>query len=502
MPIAMGPGHLTSATKLRQTGWVISLLSVLLLAAPIKAKSELTEHQQFTFEVFRQLMSMDTTNTTGNTQAAVEYLAELLIDEGLPAEDVQIVTYGASTDGHPKGNLVVRLRADKPIASPVLFIAHIDVVEADPADWSPEIDPMKLTEKDSYFYGRGSIDNKDEVAIHIANLVFLHRQQVSLTRDIIVAITSDEEGGPHNGALHLVTEHPALIDAAFAFNEGGSGVMRGGRAIANTVQTAEKIYQTYTLEVSNPGGHSSLPRSDNAIYDLSRALLAIEAHEFPVMLNDTTRAYFRGQADLSDPERGQMLNALLEEPPSAEAIAYFAQTPSVNARLRTTCVATQLDAGHAENALPQRASATVNCRVFPGVPVKEVQQTLMRLIDNEAVSITPVMEAMASDASPLTDEVMNPISQITAEMWPGAAVIPVMSTGATDSLFFRNAGIPVYGVSGIFVEEGDYRAHGRDERISETSFFEGLEFLYRLTRAVAVSEDEPTRPTSLQQDAP
>ena len=479
----------------------VFLAGLLAAAAWLSPASAATEHEQFAFEVYRHLMESDTTHSTGDTQGVAEWLADILIKEGFPEEDVHVVTFGETTNGTPKANLVARLRAENPVAKPVLLLAHVDVVEADPRDWSPDINPMTLTERDGYFYGRGSIDNKDEVAIHFVNLVRLHREKLPLKRDIIVAITSDEEGGPHNGALHLVDEHRELIDAAFAINEGGGGLIRDGKYIANSVQTAEKVYQSYTLEVTNPGGHSSLPRKDNAIYDLSRALLAIEGWQFPVMLNETTRAFFTGRAAIESPEVGRMMKGLLTDPPSPESIAYFEDNSAINSRLRTTCIATQLDAGHAENALPQRARATVNCRVFPGVPVEEIQQTLADVIDNPAVTITPVLDARVSDASPLTDEIMNPIREITADMWPGATVLPIMSTGATDGLFFRNAGIPVYGVSGIFVKDGDYRAHGRDERILQSSFYEGLEFLYRLTRAVAVSEDEATPPTPLQESS-
>ena len=476
-----------------------SALLILSLGLPaVVAAMSKDDHETLAYGLYEHIVHADTTHSSGDTLAVANWIADWLREEGFPDEDIHIVEYGETPQGVPKGNLVARLRSDNPTAKPVLLLAHLDVVEADPADWSDDINPMVLTSRDGYFYGRGSIDDKDEVAIHLANIIRIHREQLPLTRDIIVAFTADEEGGPHNGAQFLVNEHRELVDAAFAINEGGGGVISEGRYVSNSVQAAEKVYQSYTLEVTNPGGHSSLPRKDNAIFELAHALTRIQAYEFPVILNETTRAYFQGMSAIETGERAAMMKRLLEDPPAPEAVAWFADEPGINARLRTTCVATELEAGHAENALPQRARATVNCRVFPGGPVEEVRQTLVSVAATDNLTVTPVREALTSDASPLKDEVMGPIRSITNDMWPGAVVLPVMSTGATDGLFFRNAGIPVYGVNGIFVGGGDYRAHGRDERILERSFYEGLEFLYRLTRAVAVSEDNPEPGTSLQ----
>jgi acetylornithine deacetylase/succinyl-diaminopimelate desuccinylase-like protein len=313
----------------------------------------------------------------------------------------------------------------------------------------------------------------------------------------VIALTADEESGPHNGALYLVRQHPELVEAALVFNEGGGGVIKDGKYVANTVQTAEKTYQTFSLEITNAGGHSSVPRGDNAIYQLATALNRIEAFEFPVRMNETTRAYFNGIAGQDTGERASMLYGLLEESAASASVKHFRDVPEINARLRTTCVATQLEAGHAENALPQRASATVNCRVFPGVSVKEVGKMLLRVADVPSMTLTPKWDALFSDASPLDDSIMKPIREITTSMWPGAIVLPTMSTGATDSTFFRNAGVPVYGVSGIFTEFGDNRIHGRDERLLKRSFYEGLEFLYRLTRSVVVSKEPPALPSKL-----
>lgn len=459
--------------------WLLSLM-LCGLSVTAAANEPRTEDEALAFEIFKTLIETDTTPSNNKTLEAVRTLADRLLAEGFPAEDVDVIEYGG------KGNLVARLRSAAPTAKPVLLMAHIDVVEADPADWS--MDPKRLNEDDDFYYGRGTLDDKDEVAIHMTNLIRLHRARVPLRRDVIVAITADEEGGDHNGASYLVEHHRDLVDAAFVINEGGGGLIAHGNYVANAVQAAEKVYQSYHLEVTNSGGHSSLPRADNAIYELASALKRIEAFDFPVMLNETTRAYFSGRAAIEKGEIAGHFDGLLATPPNQASVDYFRDVPAINARLRTTCVATELKAGHAENALPQRARATVNCRVFPGVPVEEVRQTLLEVAAIDGMTITPIREALQSDASPLTDEIMGPIKTITAAMWPGAKVMPIMSTGATDALFFRNAGIPVYGVSGIFTDSSDNRAHGRDERIRKSSFYEGLEFLYRLTRAVAAAD--------------
>ena len=464
---------------------------VLLWSAGVLAESNtpVSGHEQFAYELLKELIETDTTHSSGDTLALAESIAARLKREGLPANDIHVIEHGG------KGNVVARLRADKPVGKPLLLLAHLDVVEADSADWS--MDPKKLNEEGDYFYGRGTLDDKNEVAIHLANFIRLHRERAHLTRDLLIALTADEESGPHNGALYLVRQHPELVDAALVFNEGGGGIIKDGKYVANTVQAAEKTYQTFSLEITNAGGHSSVPRSDNAIYQLAAALTRIEAFEFPVRLNETTRAYFEGIAGQDTSERASMFYGLLDEPPANASINYFRDEPEINALLRTTCVATQLNAGHAENALPQRASATVNCRVFPGVSVNEVGEVLFRVADVPSMTLTPKWDALFSDASPLDDSIMDPIREITTSMWPGAVVLPTMSTGATDSTFFRNAGVPVYGVSGIFTEFGDNRIHGRDERLLKRSFYEGLEFLYRLTRSVAVSKDLPAAPGTL-----
>jgi len=441
----------------------------------------LSEHQALARELLQELIEIDTTDSSGSTTDAAQAMADRLLAAGFPEDDVQVL--GPTPR---KGNLVARLRGRESGRKPLLLLAHIDVVEADPADWT--LDPFTFIEQDGYYYGRGTTDDKDEAAIYIANLIRMKNEDYRPDRDIIVALTADEEGGDHNGVVWLLANHPDLIDAEYALNEGGGGAMKDGVHITNAVQASEKVYQSYTLEVTNPGGHSSLPVKDNAIYTLAEALVRISQHDFPVSLNEVTQLFFERSAELEQGELAAAMRGVLKNPPDPSAIAFLSKTPYYNSRLRTTCVATQLNAGHAENALPQRARATINCRVLPGESIAAVQSTLETVIGNDEISISPVADAKPSPPSPLTPEVLGPIERVTNELWPGVPVLPTMSTGATDSLYLRNAGIPVYGVSGVFGDIDDVRAHGQNERIRIESFFDGQEFLYRLTKSLSQSD--------------
>ena len=454
-------------------------------AAPTESTtvSDLLPHQQMAKDFLRELIEIDTTHSTGNTTSAADAMAAHLIAAGFPQDDVLVL--GPLEN---KGNLVVRYRGRDVGRKPLLLLAHIDVVEADPVDWT--LDPFTFTERDGYYYGRGTTDDKDEAAIHIANLIRLKRQGFQPDRDIIVALTADEEGGTHNGVVWLLENHPELIDAEYALNEGGGGAIRDGKHIANGVQASEKVYQSYTLEVTNPGGHSSLPVKDNAIYRLADALVRIRAYDFPVILNEVTQIFFERSADLEEGDLAVAMQGVLQDPPDPAAVAYLSRTPFYNSRMRTTCVATQLEAGHAENALPQRARATVNCRVLPGESLEVVQNTLETVIGDGQVTVAPVQEATPSAPSPMTPEIFGAIESVTDELWPGVPVIPMMSAGATDGLFLRNAGIPVYGVSGLFADIADNRMHGQNERILIQSYFEGQEFLYRLTKRLSRSDEK------------
>ena len=448
------------------------------------APAELQPHQQMAREILKELVETDTT-FTGNTTIAAQRLAARAIAAGFPEDDVHVV--GAAEN---KGNLVVRLRGREGGHEPLLLLAHLDVVDASPEDWT--LDPFTFVEQDGYYYGRGTADDKNEAAIHFANLLRLKAEGFQPDRDIIMALTADEESLDisANGVRWLLANRPDLIDAEFAINEGAGGAMHDGERISNNVQASEKVYQSFTLLVTNPGGHSSLPRKDNAIYRLADALVRIRAHEFPVALNEVTQAYFERSADLEDGELAAAMRGVLTTPPAPSAVAYLSQTPYYNARLRTTCVATMLAGGHADNALPQSAEATINCRMLPTDDPVAVKQTLVTVIGDPEVSVKVSSPAVSSPPSPLSDETLGKIEAVTQQMWPGVPVIPIMSTGATDGLYLRNAGIPVYGVSGIFDDINENRAHGQDERVPVRSFYEGQEFLYRLTKRLASSDLE------------
>ena len=320
--------------------------------AAVAATSALLPHQELARGLLKELIEINTTHSVGDNTAAAQAMADRLLAAGFPAEDVHVLA-----PVERKGNLVARYRGRDTGRRPLLLLAHIDVVEADAADWT--LPPFTFIEEDGYYYGRGTTDDKDEAAIHIANFIRMKEEGFQPDRDIIVALTADEEGGPNNGVQWLLENHRELIDAEYALNEGGGGAMKDGQRISNGVQASEKVYQSFTLEVTNPGGHSSLPVKDNAIYHLADALVRIRNHDFPVSLNKVTRVFFERSAELADGELADAMRGVMQSPPDPSAIAYFSDTPFYNSRLRTTCVATRLDAGHAENALPQRAQATV-----------------------------------------------------------------------------------------------------------------------------------------------
>ena len=441
------------------------------------------EDMQRARSILAELFEINTTNSErGDTTAAARGLERRLLDAGFPAADVHVLV---PADAATKGNLVARYRGRNPNLKPILLLAHIDVVEALPGDWSVDLNPFEFLERGGYYYGRGVTDDKDEAAIYTANFIRMRREGFVPDRDIVVALTADEEGGPRNGVRFLLEEHRELIDAAFALNEGGGGKARDGEKISNNVQAAEKKFLSYYFTATNPGGHSSLPVKKNAIYDLSQALLAVQGYDFPIMLNEVTEAFFAGSADLVGGEMGEAMRRIVTDPDDAAAAATLSEDTGYNSRLRTTCVATLLEGGHAQNALPQTAQANVNCRLLPSHDPADVRARLQALAEPFEVEVSARGTATPSSPSPLTPEVLEPIERITREMWPGVPVLPVMSTGATDGLYLRREGIPVYGVSGIFGDMDDRRAHGRDERIRIEHFYEGQEFLYRLVKALA-----------------
>jgi acetylornithine deacetylase/succinyl-diaminopimelate desuccinylase-like protein len=434
---------------------------------------------QLARDIFKELVEINTTDSRGNTTVAAQAMAERLKAAGFPEGDIQVLG-----DNPRKGNFVARYRGTNR-RKPLLLMAHLDVVEALPADWS--VDPFKLTERAGYFWGRGTTDDKAMAAVWVATFIRLRREGYVPDRDLILALTADEEAdsSDDNGASWLLKTHRELLDADVALNEGGESLIKDGKYLLNSVQPSEKVYQSYRLEVRNPGGHSSRPVKDNAIYHLAQGLTRLSKYQFPVEVNDVTIGYFQKMSLIETGQTAADMKAVGKSRPDKAAVSRLSTLPYENALLRTTCVATRLEAGQADNALPETASAIVNCRLFPGDVPEEVRATLVRVLDDPAISVMPLSEANRSDASPLRPDVMGAIEKITNEMWPGVLVIPVMSTGATDGLFLRNAGIPTYGISGFFQDLSDMRAHGRDERIGVRQFYEGREFLYRVVKALS-----------------
>ncbi|MGH9331537.1 MAG: M20/M25/M40 family metallo-hydrolase [Vicinamibacterales bacterium] len=429
-------------------------------------------------DIFEELIEINTTDSIGDNTKAAEAMAARLRAAGFPADDLKVLTPAPR-----KGNLVARLRGTGR-QKPILLLAHLDVVEARRGDWS--MDPFTFTEKDGFFYGRGTSDDKAMAAIFVANLIRYRQESWTPGRDIILALTADEEGGDHNGVDWLLQNHRALIDAEFTINEGGGGHLKNGRRLLNEVQASEKVYLDFTLEVTNPGGHSSLPVTENAIYRLAQGLTRLGQFQFPVRLNEVTRGFFSKSAAFEKGQTAVDMKAVSAATPDPQAAARLSDaSPIYNSMLRTTCVATMLNGGHAPNALPQIARANVNCRILPGEDPAEVRKTIARVLADDKITIAPVGQPRPSAPSPLRPEIVGPIEKVTSEMWPGVPVVPSMSTGATDGLYLRNAGIPTYGVSGLFEDMDDVRAHGRDERIGVKEFHEGREFLYKLVKTLA-----------------
>jgi acetylornithine deacetylase/succinyl-diaminopimelate desuccinylase-like protein len=463
---------------------VLSTVVTAVLVAPASRSgldaqpAALAPHQQLLREIYQELIEINTTNSVGDNTRAAEAMARRLLDAGFPAADVQVLAPAPR-----KGNLVARLRGTG-ARRPLLLLAHLDVVEARREDWS--IDPFKLLERDGHFYGRGTTDDKAMAASFVANLIRYRREGFVPDRDLIVALTADEEGGGHNGVVWLLREHRALIDAEMAINEGAGGALKSGRRVSNSIQASEKIVQSYRLEVTNKGGHSSLPVKDNAIWHLARGLTRLGEFDFPVNLDEVNRQFFERSAAATGSSLGDDIRAVVRGERDPAVVARVAAVgPVFNSRLRTTCVPTRLEGGHADNALPQTARAVVNCRVLPNESEEDVRRALVQALANDQIKVTPTNRFFPSPASPLTPEIMGAVERVTKELWPGVPVVPTMSTGATDSRFLRTAGIPAYGTSGMFSDVDDIRAHGRDERLLVRSLYEGQEYLYRLVKQLS-----------------
>jgi acetylornithine deacetylase/succinyl-diaminopimelate desuccinylase-like protein len=467
---------------------VLGCLALCALGAQALA-AEPTVPDPLARDIFKQLIGINTSHSVGDTTAAAQAMAKRLLDAGFPAADVQVLT-----GRNPKrGNLVARLRGSG-ARKPVLIIGHIDVVEAKREDWST--DPFVFTEKDGYFYGRGTQDMKDGDAIAVTALIHMKQEGYVPDRDIILALTADEEGGTDNGVDWLLKNHRDLIDAEFALNPDSGAVWSdNGKPVSLDLEATEKLYADYQLTATNPGGHSSLPRPDNAIYELATALGRLEKHPFPFELNPVTRVWLEHMAAVEPAARARDIKAVLHSPASAAAVARLSQDARYNSTLRTTCVATRLEGGHANNALPQRASAVVNCRILPGHSPEDVRQDLAKIFADPKLRLqwidtatdqpqdsAPATKAMAPP--PPRPELLAALQKVAGQLWPGVPIVPEMETGASDSFYTMAAGIPSYGFSGTAIDRDDVRFHGRDERLRVSAYDEGVVFYYRFLRTL------------------
>ncbi len=457
---------------------VLLLIVFLRVAFFTQAQDKNTDYQKLARDILKELIEINTTSGYGSSKAA-EAMAVRLKTAGFSDSDILVI----GPDQQHK-NLVFRFKGEGKL-KPLLFICHLDVVEALPQDWS--VDPFTFLEKDGYFYGRGTTDVKNDDASLITNVIRLKKEGYKPNRDIIIALTADEETGNANGVNWLVTNHRDLIDADFCINpDGGGGDMKNGKPVTMAIQTSEKIYVSYRLEVKNNGGHSSLPIKDNAIYRLASGLTRLAAYDFPIRLNETTRNYFEKiAAGESGQIKSDILAILMTSPDTAAARRVAASSAYYNAMMRTTCVATMMNAGHAENALPQSAQVIINCRMLPDDSPEKVMSVLKTVLADNQISVTCIYSSFTAPLSPLRDDITGPVNQISSSMWPDVNVTPIMSTGATDGKFLRRQGIPVYGVSGMFGDMDDVRAHGKDERIGVKEFYDGIEFMYRFIKALS-----------------
>lgn len=458
----------------------------LTLAAPVDtldAPSRALAH-----DIYRQLIEINTTDSVGNVSSAAKAMQQRLLDAGFAKDDMYL---GGPNDR--KQNLVVRFRGSG-AHKPILLIGHLDVVEAPRDEW--HTDPFQFVEKDGYYYGRGTQDMKDSDAIMVTDFIRLKQEGYTPDRDLILALTADEEGGKSNGVAWLLKNHPELMRAEYALNPDGGGVdLVNGKAIDVAVDATEKLYGDFQLTVTNPGGHSSLPVPDNAIYRLGDALVRLRQHPFPFELNEVTRARIRKLGTIETGQVAADLKAILQPSPDRAAIARLSKDPAWNAMMHTTCVATRLNAGLANNALPQRAQAIVNCRIFPGHTLEQIRQQLIGVFADPQVTVRYMDDAgtvhdvapqrKQLSPAPLNPQLMSAIDKVAADMWPGAPVIPTMATGASDSIYTMAAGMPSYGVSGVAIETNDERAHARDERLQVDSFYRGVTFYYRLLKALS-----------------
>lgn len=457
------------------------LAAALLATAATPALAQSGDEAAFR-AIYKELVETNTTLSAGSCTLAAERMAARLKAAGFRDQDLHLIP----APGKPKeGSLVAVLPGSDPKAKAMLLLAHIDVVEANRADW--ERDPFTLVEENGYFYARGTSDDKAQAAVWVDTLIRFKREGFKPRRTIKMALTCGEEtAGAFNGAQYLAANRRDLIDAEFALNEGAGGLLDAkGKPVVINIQAGEKFPQNYRLEVTNPGGHSSRPVKENAIYRLAEAMVKLRGYDFPVRVNDATRGYFGAMAKLIPGDAASAMARFAADPADVGAAATIAAAnPAWNAILRTTCVATLLDGGHATNALPQRAGANVNCRIFPGTSVEEVRRSLETLVSDPQVRITTLeTRSEIAPPPPLTERVMGPARKIAAEVFPGVPFVPLMAAGGTDGAFLTPAGIPTYGITGFFADEEGSHAHGLNERMRVKSLMDGRTFLYKLIKA-------------------
>jgi acetylornithine deacetylase/succinyl-diaminopimelate desuccinylase-like protein len=438
---------------------------------------ELTPDESLARSVFKELIEINTIHSTGNTTIAAEAMAKRLIEAGYAEKDIQIVGPEAVNR-----NLVVRLHGSGKRA-PLLMLSHLDVVEARRSDWT--MDPFKLTEQDGWFYGRGTSDIKDGSAILVANFIRMKKEGYVPDRDLILALTAEEEGrGEYNGVEWLVKNQRALIDAEYCINmDAGDPQEKKGKRINRTVQLAEKGVLNLMLEVKNKGGHGSLPEKENAIYRLADGLVKMKSFEFPAQFSEITKSYFYKMSSFESGQLAEDMKSVSQSAPDPGAIKRLSTSPYYNALMRSTCVATMLEAGHAVNALPQSAKAIVNCRILPGIPQTEILKDMRELLADSQIVVNILDSLLKNPPSPNNAAFMQTVEKVTEKLWPGIPVITVMDVGASDGIYLRGGGIPTYGISGVSIDVDDNRAHGKDERIGVKEFYEGLEYIYAIMKA-------------------
>jgi acetylornithine deacetylase/succinyl-diaminopimelate desuccinylase-like protein len=437
---------------------------------------KLNPDQELARGIYKELIEINTTHSTGDCTIAAEAMAKRLKDAGFAEKDVVVIGPTARNK-----NLVARLHGSGK-QPPILYLAHLDVVEARKEDWS--YDPFKLTETNGYFYGRGSLDVKSGAAILVTNFIRMKRDGYLPDRDLILALTAGEESADdYDGVEWLVTNKRPLIDAAYCINmDAGEPQRKGGKRILRPVQVSEKSNFYLTLEVKNPGGHSSQPTKNNAIYRLADGLVRMQAYDFPVLFSDVTKSYFATMSSLETGQLAEDMKAATQNNPDTAVINRLAKLPYYNALMRTTCITTVVEAGNSINALPQIAKATVNCRVLPGVPQSEIENNIVQILSDSQINVSIRMEMKSGPPSPLNPEILKKVEQVTHKLWPGLPVLPVMGVGASDGKYLRAADMPTYGISGVFVDVDDFRMHAKDERIRVDDFYDGLEYNYELIK--------------------